>query len=584
VDIDPQAVEITMMSLYLKALEGEKSQLPPKQSLLPELKYNIICGNSLIGPDIYDQGTLFADEERDRINAFDWYALPPAVAPLYERRPLKDNEKPAVIDRRYSAAPTTIGGVMRAGGFDCVIGNPPYVRQESLADFKEYFQRHYDSFGGMADLYVYFMERGIRALKQGGFYSIIVSSSFLRTTFAESLRRFLKKSTAVLRIVDFGGLAVFPNAKDTYVCVPLLAKLSQPTRVEICRVNALNFDDLDAYVSKHRYVIPHESLADVAWSTRNSTETALVRKIKERGHPLGEYVDRRMFYGIKTGLNEAFELSADQARKIISASKRSRCLIKPILGGEDIRRYFVRPVGKFWIVVPSGWTRQQMRASKVVGGISENQAWTWFSKRHKAIATHLRKFEPACRKRQDQGEFWWELRPCDYYEYFESPKIVFPDICKGPRFFLDRDAFYLANTAYCLGVDDLYLLGILNSKVFWFSIGNISIPFGIRAGEYRYRLIYQYMEKVPIRTINFGDPGDKGRHDRVVALVERMLELNKRKHHVAAAFRPPDRGVRLKADATDLERDIAATDAEIDNLVYELYGITDEERKIIEGA
>jgi type I restriction-modification system DNA methylase subunit len=575
VDIDPQAVEITMMSLYLKALEGEKSQLPPKQSLLPELKYNIICGNSLIGPDIFDQGTLFADEERDRINAFDWYADHGVreLAPAFEGGGKPPHSKPAVIDRRYSPAPATMSDVMRQGGFDCVIGNPPYVRQESLADFKDYFEKHYDSFDGMADLYVYFMEKGIRVLKEGGYYSIIVSSSFLRTTFAENLRRFLKKSAAVLRIVDFGGLAVFTNAKDTYVCVPLLAKLSQPARIEICRVNTLDFDNLDAVVSRQRYLVLHESLTDGAWSMRNSVETALFDKIKKRGQPLGKYVDDRMFYGIKTGLNEAFELSADQARKIISASKRSRCLIKPILGGEDIRRYFVRPVGKFWIVVPSGWTRQQMRAGKVVGSISENQAWTWFSKRHKAIAAYLRKFEPACRKRQDQGEFWWELRPCDYYEYFESPKIVFPDICKGPRFFLDRDAFYLANTAYCLGVDDLYLLGILNSKVFWFSIGNISIPFGIRAGEYRYRLIYQYMEKVPIRTINFSEPADKARHDRMVALVERMLEQNKQKHS----------GKLAPSELERLDRDITSTDAAIDNLVYELYGITEEEQRIIEG-
>lgn len=124
VDIDPQAVEITMMSLYLKALEGEKSQLPPKQHLLPELKYNIICGNSLIGPDIYDQGTLFGDEERERINAFDWFA--------------------AATD-----GPVTFGDVMRQGGFDCVIANPPYIRIQTLQEFSPaeagYLKSHYES-------------------------------------------------------------------------------------------------------------------------------------------------------------------------------------------------------------------------------------------------------------------------------------------------------------------------------------------------------------------------------------------------------------------------------------------------------
>jgi len=563
VDIDPQAVEITMMSLYLKALEGEKSQLPPKHALLPELKYNIICGNSLIGPDIYDQGSLFGDEEHDRINAFDWFAVPDVGAGLV----------PA-LDRAPTRGAPTIPDIMCSGGFDCVIGNPPYVRQEALSDFKDYFAQHYESYDSGSDLYVYFMEKGVRVLREGGRYSIIVSSSFLRTNFGEPLRKYLKKSAAVLRIVDFGGLAVFPNAKDTYVCVPLLAKVPQPLRAEICQVDTLNFESLDTYVSKHLYAIPQENLTDGAWSTRKSVETALFRKIKERGQPLGEYVDKRMFYGIKTGLNEAFELSAKQARKLISSSKRNTRLVKPILGGEDIRRYHVRSSGKFWIVVPSGWTRQMMRERKYVGSISEKQAWIWFSKRHKGIAAHLRKFEQACRKRQDQGEFWWELRPCDYYEYFESPKIVFPDICKEPRFFVDEDEFYLANTAYCLGVHDLYLLGILNSRLFWFSIGHISIPFGIRAGEYRYRLIYQYMEKAPIHRINFSDPADKARHDRMVALVERMLELKKKKHS----------GKLAPSELERVEREIASTDEEIDNLVYELYGITDEERRIIEAV
>ena len=112
---------------------------------------------------------------------------------------------------------------------------------------------------------------------------------------------------------------------------------------------------------------------------------------------------------------------------------------------------------------------------------------------------------------------------CDYYSYLDAPKIIFPDICKSPRFFLERNGIYIANTAYCLGSDSLYLLGLLNSRLFWFAISNISIPFGIRAGEYRYRLIYQYMEKVPIRVIDPNDKGDKARHDKILILVEQML-------------------------------------------------------------
>lgn len=618
VDIDPQAVEITMMSLYLKALEGEKSQLPPKHALLPELKYNIICGNSLIGPDIYKDVQLdfFDDEEKERINAFDWFggAAPSPLAPLPQGEgrdslassPLLAGEGGPTESGRVRAvaaglsrqsrggvkpplhAAPTIPDIMRAGGFDCVIGNPPYVRQEGLSEFKDYFDRHYDSYESSADLYVYFMERGVSLLRKGGRYSIIVSSSFLRTNFGEALRKFLKETVAVVRVVDFGGLAVFPNAKDTYVCVPLFAKQPQPARVEVCKVRSLVSENLDEYVTSNLYPIPHNRLTSEAWSLKNNLEAALFDKIVKAGKPLGKYVEGRMYYGIKTGLNEAFELSGVEAKRIAKKNKRSKVLVKPILGGEDIRRFYVLPQGKHFIVVPAGWTRQEiLKGKKFTGVISEKHAWNWFRKKHSHLAAHLAKFEAPCRKRQDQGEFWWELRPCDYYAIFESAKIIFPDICKSPRFHLDASGFFLTNTGYCLGTADRYLLGILNSRLFWFAISNISIPFGIRAGEYRYRLIYQYMEKVPIRPINFSDPLDKARHDRMVELVERMLELNRRRGGPCARpSRAPARGAPTISDediaATNLDREIASTDAEIDNLVYELYGITEEERRIIE--
>jgi hypothetical protein len=140
-------------------------------------------------------------------------------------------------------------------------------------------------------------------------------------------------------------------------------------------------------------------------------------------------------------------------------------------------------------------------------------------------------------------------------------------------FCVDRTGIYLANTAYCLGADDPYLLGVLNSRLFWFAISNISIPFGIRAGEYRYRLIYQYVEKVPIRVINFSNPVDKTRHDRLVSLVKQMLAS----HQELTTARTPQ-------EKTALGRQIAATDGQIDRLVYDLYGLKEDEIRIVEGA
>ncbi len=542
VDIDAQAVEVTKLSLLLKVLEGETDEsLNAQMKLfheraLPDLDGNIKCGNALIGPDFFAGRLALDEEEHRRINAFDWRAEFPEAC--------------------------------KAGGFDAVIGNPPYVRQESLGLFKEYFKAHYEAFDGAADLYAYFMEQGVRLLRDGGFYSIIVSSSFLRATYGRSLRIALKKHAAVLRLVDFGGLAVFANAKDTYVCIPLLEKGRQPGRIEIARVATLDNLKLDDYVPAHAYTIPHTRFGAEAWSLKSDAEAAVFDKIVGAGRPLGEYLEGKMFYGIKTGFNEAFVIDTPTRDRLIAKDKRSAKLIKPLLGGEDIRRYRVEDKQRYLIVLPNGWTREQSRLPNA----DEKQGWNWLAKAYPALAAHLSPFAEALRKRQDQGEFWWELRPCDYYTYLEAPKLIFPDICKAPRFTLDTSGIYLANTAYCLGTDDRYLLGVLNSRLFWFAISHISIPFGVRAGEYRYRLIYQYMEKVPIRAIDFEDKTDRARHDRMVALVGQMLKLQA---DLVAA--------KSSHDKTLIERQIAATDRQIDALAYELHGLTDNEIAIVEG-
>ena len=535
VDIDTQAVEVTKLSLLLKMLEGESNESLNSQMklfherVLPDLEHNIQCGNSLIGPDFYEGQLDLDDETAQRINVFDWQAAFPQV--------------------------------FKVGGFDAVIGNPPYVRQESLGDFKNYFQSHYESFDGVADLYAYFMEKGVKLLKNGGLFSIIVSSSFLRTTYGRTLRLTLKKHAAVLRLVDFGGLAVFANAKDTYVCIPLLQKGTQPKNIEVASVASLENLKLDDYVRAHRYTVPNTRFNEDAWSLKSDDEAALFAKITKAGKPLGEYVERSFFRGVTTGLNEAFVIDTETKNRLVAQDKRSAELIKPLLGGEDIRRYLFRETDK-WLI----FTRRGIDIA-----------------RYPAIREHLAQWKEDLTPKKDKsakrgrkpGRYeWYEIQDdVAYFEVFDDPKIFFPDIAKAPRFSLDEGDHYLANTAYCLGTDDRYLLGILNSRLFWFAISHISIPFGVRAGEYRYRLIYQYMEKVPIRVIDSKNKNDRAVHDDIVKLVEKMLAL----HQQLAAAKTPQ-------DTTLLQRQIDAADKQIDQLVYQLYGLTDEEIALVEKS
>jgi hypothetical protein len=289
-------------------------------------------------------------------------------------------------------------------------------------------------------------------------------------------------------------------------------------------------------------------------------EAAVFAKVMRAGKPLGDYVARKMFYGIKTGLNEAFIIDTETKQKLIKRDKRSAELIKPLLGGENIRRYIFREAN-LWLI----FTRR---------GVDID--------RYPAIHEHLaqwkedlapKKNKNAKRGRKPGRYEWYEIQDdVAYWEVFDKPKLIFPDIAKGPRFSFDTGGHYLANTAYCLGTDDLYLLGVLNSRLFWFAISNISIPFGVRAGKYRYRLIYQYMEKVPTRVINLSDRADVARHERIVELVNSILALHRQ---LAAATSEAQKAVT--------RRQIDATDAEIDRLVYDLYGLTAEEIAIVEG-
>jgi fido (protein-threonine AMPylation protein) len=318
---------------------------------------------------------------------------------------------------------------------------------------------------------------------------------------------------------------------------------------------------LDDSAINHRFTIPQERLSSEAWSLKSDEEAAVFEKVMKAGKSLGEYVEGKFFRGVTSGLNDAFIITSETRKALIRKNKASEELIKPLLGGEDVRRYYIEDPDTSLIFARRGVD---------IG-------------RYPAIREHLNKWKTELtpkkssndREGRKPGRYeWYEIQDdVAYYPIFDGPKIIFPDICKAPRFFLDRSGRYLANTAYCLGVDDPYLLGILNSRLFWFAISNLSIPFGVRAGQYRYRLIYQYMEKVPIRVIDFTSKTDKETYGQMVALVERNLDLHQR---LSAAQTP--------AEKERLQRQIGNTDQEIDRLVYDLYGLTDEEIKIVEAC
>ncbi len=526
VDIDPQAVEVTKLSLLLKVLEGETQLILFHERALPDLGNNIKCGNSLIGPDYYEnqQMSLLDEEECYQINAFDWQAEFPEI--------------------------------MKNSGFDTVIGNPPYVRQEALGKLKDYFKQHYQVYHGVADLYAYFIERGLSLLKKDGIFSYIVANKWMRANYGKPLRQWMKQQR-IEEIIDFGDLPVFQKA-TTYPCILRIRKDSTSKTFDAAKVKTLSFIELENYVSEHRYSVKQKMLDDGGWSLANEKTQTLLSKLQKMGTPLGEYVEGKIYRGILTGLNEAFVVDSETKNRLISEDPKSAELIKPFLLGRDIKRYQPLRSNQYLI-----FTRRGVNI-----------------KEYPAIEQHLSNFKERLmpRPKNWKGNSWEGRKPgpyqwyeiqdtINYYAEFEKPKIIYPNICKKPEFTIENSNQYTNQKCFIIPLNDKYLLGILNSSITFLLFREI-LP-KLR-GDF-YEPSYVFLKDFPIRQIDFSNPNDKARHDKMVKLVEQMLTLHKQ---LSAA--------KTDHDKTIIQRQITTTDHQINQLVYELYGLTEEEIKIIE--
>ncbi|MBW1963360.1 MAG: Eco57I restriction-modification methylase domain-containing protein [Deltaproteobacteria bacterium] len=533
VDVDSQAVEVTKLSLLLKVLEGEDEQSIGKQMslfqdrVLPDLSGNIKCGNSLIGPDFYEhqQMGLFDQEQIYKINAFDWSA-----------------EFPEII---------------KNGGFDAVIGNPPYVRQEGLSDFKPYFQKEFSAYNGVADLYVYFIEKGVTLLRQGGFFSYIVANKWLRANYGRPLRRWMKRQH-IVEIVDFGDLPVFKQA-TTYPCILVIRKKAPAPSFRAVTIKTLEQNGLEAYVRQHGNDVLQETLDDSGWSLVDRSAQNLLDRLRKTGVPLGEYVNGKIFYGIKTGLNEAFVIDEATRKKLIAEDPKSAEVIKPFLAGRDIKRYQPLSSEKYLI-----FTRRGIDIEKYV-----------------AIKNYLAQFKERLMPRpkdwkggkwqgRKPGPYqWYEIQDTiDYFEEFEKPKIIVPAIVKSASYTFDVNGFYSNDKTTIIPTTDKYLLALISSKTLDFYMHSISST--KQGGYFEYKPMY--ISRLPIHTIAVNDPEAVDLHDRIVNLVDQMLELNKK---LAES--------KLPQEKVTFRRQIDTTDSRIDQLVYRLYGLTEEEINIIES-
>ena len=434
-----------------------------------------------------------------------------------------------------------------ADGFDVVIGNPPYVRQEKIKSLKPTLKKQYDCYTGTADLYVYFYERGFQLLRDNGILTYISSNKYFRSAYGKKLRDFFTRQCTVSQLIDFGDAPVF-----TSIAYPSIITICK-TRTEGNHLRALNWEqgtsieEFGRIFRTHAFFMPQDALTADGWRLTSPIVLNLLDKLRNAGKPLGEYVKGRFYRGILTGLNEAFVVDKATRDKLIAEHRSSAEVLKPFLRGRDVKRWQVDFAEQYLIIIESSENRTHPWSGK-----SDNEAEETFADTYPAIHAHLQAFRDRLIKRYDQGKYFWELRACAYWEEFEKPKIVYPDIAQRTEFAFDDRSYFLGNTLYLLPTEEMWLLGLLNSKaVFWFYTKTST---QIRGGFVRF--IAQYVSQIPIPNI---DPSQK-------ALLGNLVDKV------------------LAAKHTDSDSDVTALENEINRVVYSLYNLTREEIEIVEGV
>ena len=556
VDIDPQAVEVTKLSLLLKVLEGESGETLASQlklfheRALPDLSANIRCGNSLIGPDFYDGKLpdLLSEEDRYRINCFNWKAEFPEV--------------------------------FTAGGFDAVIGNPPYIRIQTMKEWAplevEFYKTAFASAGkGNYDIYVTFVEKGLGLLNAKGRLGFILPHKFFNAQYGEPLRALLAKGKHLSEVIHFGDAQVFAGA-TTYTCLLFLDKAGSGS----CRFTKV--EDLESWRQTKGGIegaISAASVTAAEWNFTVGRGADLFENLRRMPVKL-ENVTARIFQGIKTSADKIYileergrEKSPSGRVKIYSRESDKEFwlesdLLHPLIKGGDSRRYHLQRTHRL-ILFPYA-TRENGSAGLIPEPIFKSEyPLTW------AYLLEHKSFLENRENGKMRGSHWNAYGRTQALDVMPLPKIFTPDIAARSSFSLDEngDIFFTGGVAGGYGIlvspdfSREYLLGLLNSRLLEWFLRKTATQ--MRGGYYSYES--RFIRHLPIRPIDFADPTERERHDRMVALVEEMLSLHRQ---LAAA--------RTAHEQTSLKRQIDATDRRIDRLVYDLYDLTEDEILIVE--
>jgi type I restriction-modification system DNA methylase subunit len=429
-------------------------------------------------------------------------------------------------------------------GFDAVIGNPPYVRGETLGIVKEkYFKPEYQVYTSSSDIYVYFYELANKNLRKGGRLGFITSNKFIRTTYGKPLRKFLSEKMSLSRIVDFGELRVFEEAAAMPVIVEAVNEVTKAQQFVFAQIKSLKFDNLEYTVEEIGEQLDEAALTGENWSLSDGSTSSLTTKIRAKSVPLKDFLSVPIFIGIKTALNKAFIIDQKKRDEFVKNDPASAEILKPYLAGDDVRKYHINYRGRYLI-------------------------WTYIGvpiEKYPTIFDHLKEFQPGLEARQDQGDHWWELRPCDYYDRLNSPKLIYPDISMSPRYSMDTEGYFLDMTAFFIPNPDSFILALLNSRLIFRMLTLFAPSLGDMKKGGRLRMKTVYVKQLPIRKISFTTPKKEREKltNNLISESELVLSGNETEEQIKQKLQPTiGLAKQLSVDKNDVLHDFLSSLAE----------------------
>ena len=498
VDLNPESVEISKLSLWLRTLTKDKP--------LTNLDENIKSGNSITEFD-------FCEEFSE---------------------------------------------VFAKGGFDVIIGNPPYVRQESLKDIKTILEEKYTTYMGTADLYCYFYELGMKLLKTGGVLGYITSNKWLRINYGKNIRKMLNEYY-IIEIEDHGKVKMFVDAgvETNIIIVKKITRQNPQVKIVLTEENNKTFETNQSNFSEDGYLFLDNRLLKVK------------DKVGTIGKPLGEW-NVEINRGVLTGLNDAFIIDKEKYNELVKKDRKNKEILVPVLRGRDISRYDISYSDLYLINTHNGYKNRHNESIRAID-IED----------YPILKEYLNEFEPNLSKRLDKGLTPYNLRNCAYLEEFEKEKIVYGKISKNVNFSYDNFGYSMLDTSFFITGEKLkYLIAILNSKLIDFSYLNFYAG-KMLAGGTEFRKIYMLLIPI-IAPTQEQEEYLTNLADKMLESKEKLSKLNKLLE-LTVIDKNYEMQLELKEKIEELNEEILDIDYAIDSYVYDMYGITAEERALIEG-